>query len=152
MPARLTDKTAAMIPLQPCCGAQQNPYTYNPVSYTHLDVYKRQHLCRTHFKFLNMRCGSSIQKELWMIFTAPFVCSFQYNAGGRTWTGTRLPPSDFESDASAIPPRRQSCDRISPSRSRTIYHIIPSFILQPHFSLFTPHSSSDFIDKSYHIW
>ena len=28
------------------------------------------------------------------------------DAGSRTRTGTRSPPSDFESDASAIPPRR----------------------------------------------
>ncbi len=38
------------------------------------------------------------------------------DAGSRTRTGTRLPPSDFESDASAIPPRRLAF------ATRILYH------------------------------
>ena len=72
-----------------------------------------------------------------------FVCSFNIMPAVGLEPARGCPRQIFESDASAIPPRRQSCDRISPSRSRTIYHIIPSFILQPHF--FTFHTSLLFL-------
>ena len=57
MPARLTDKTAAMIPLQPCCGAQQNPYTYNP-SVTPVRPLRNR---TPRFPPASLHCGSSDQ-------------------------------------------------------------------------------------------
>ena len=44
-----------------------------------------------------------IKKELYTNYSAIAPA----NAGGETRTRTKLPPSDFESDASAIPPHQQ---------------------------------------------
>ena len=50
--------------------------------------------------------------------------SHSFPAGSRTWTGTRLPPSDFESDASAIPPCRREILRIE---RILVYHMSAGF-------------------------
>ena len=48
--------------------------------------------------------------------TVFWVLPLPRNAGSRTRTGTRSPPSDFESDASAIPPRRHTF------ATKSLYH------------------------------
>lgn len=61
------------------------------------------YLRRFGFVFTQDKIEKILKKYVFILFKdfAPAK-----DAGSRTRTGTRLPPSDFESDASAIPPRR----------------------------------------------